>query len=131
MSDLSSDSRYFSSPVSPQRLVLRCPGSPTTRISCFADPISTAFGFVDELFGPLKSSSESRRCLPLVVFLPLRSSRLHRLGYLSIAIHHDFHFIALLRSSTVDDIYVVGHAVSGSCLLLSLASLNYLKIFNF
>ena len=68
---------------------------------------------------------------PLVIFLPLRSSRLHRLGYLSIAIHHDFHFIALLRSSTVDDIYVVGHAVSDSCLLLSFASLNYLKIFNF
>ena len=64
---------------------------------------------------------------PLVIFLPLRSSRLHRLGYLSIAIHHDFHFIALLRSSTVDDIYVV----SDSCLLLSFASLNYLKIFNF
>ena len=68
---------------------------------------------------------------PLVIFLPLRSSRLHRLGYLSIAIHHDFYFIALLRSSTVDDIYAAGHAVSDSCLLLSFASLNYLKIFNF
>ena len=68
---------------------------------------------------------------PRLFFLPLRSSRLHRLGYLSIAIHHDFHFIALLRSSTVDDIYAAGHAVSDSCLLLSFASLNYLKIFNF
>ena len=91
---------------------------------------STAFGIFDELFGYELISEQPLRP-PLVVFLPLRSSRLHRLGYLSIAIHHDFHFIALLRSSTVDDIYVVGHAVSDSCLLLSFASLNYLKIFNF
>ena len=122
----------FSASVSPRLLVLWCSSHLIFQIIRIADlprlPLAT-------LMNRPASLMSSRRCvplrLPLVVFLPLRSSRLHRLGYLSIAIHHDFHFIALLRSSTVDDIYVVGHAVSDSCLLLSFASLNYLKIFNF
>lgn len=101
------------------------PGAWILRCSSFLASQISLFGYVDELI------SEQPLRPPLVIFLPLRSSRLYRLGYLSIVIHHDFHFIALLRSSTVDDIYVVGHAVSDSCLLLSFASLNYLKIFNF
>lgn len=101
------------------------PGAWILRCSSFLASQISLFSYVDELI------SEQPLRPPLVIFLPLRSSRLYRLGYLSIVIHHDFHFIALLRSSTVDDIYVVGHAVSDSCLLLSFASLNYLKIFNF
>ena len=116
----------------PGAWLLRCSSFLASQISPIAVLTSTAFGFFDELFGYVDELiSEQPLLPPLVIFLPLRSSRLYRLGYLSIVIHHDFHFIALLRSSTVDDIYVVGHAVSDSCLLLSFASLNYLKIFNF